>query len=391
MVRATGGSIIDVEGRNASVKFNIVLTVDPFGSSMAAGLEKSRVFTIQRNNIMKSGRGFSRTTLLGALGFIFSVLPTVPEGNRPLAMGSPLKSAVLFTKAPASTPLANLRSQVLTEGLPGSRASLLLQVLDLAKLRIVQGQYAAAATLLKSFNNYCLLFLGEGASTLTTPSSAIIASLTGISGGLAGYWKFDEGFGSTAADSSGNGDTGTLINSPTWTAGKIGGALQFNGFSNFVDVPNFSWPAGGGPVTVAFWNFVAATPSQGSSAFSIGNLDGPNRFQAHVPWPDNVLYWDYGNISGTGRVQTNYSAYLGSWTHVTLVSAGQGGSFMGIYLNGVLQASSGASDGPTPILSGATIGAWAANGLFHPGKIDDFRVYSRVLSQNEIDILAGTP
>lgn len=36
--------------------------------------------------------------------------------------------------------------------------------------------------------------------------------------GLVGYWKFDEGSGVTAKDSSGNGNDGTLVNGPTWTA-----------------------------------------------------------------------------------------------------------------------------------------------------------------------------
>jgi hypothetical protein len=41
-------------------------------------------------------------------------------------------------------------------------------------------------------------------------------NLTGMTG-LVGYWKLNEGVGSSAADSSGNKKTGTLINSPTWT------------------------------------------------------------------------------------------------------------------------------------------------------------------------------
>src|SRR5262249_19564015 len=40
--------------------------------------------------------------------------------------------------------------------------------------------------------------------------------------GLVAYWKFDEGSGTTAADSSGNGNTGTLINGPLWSAGRVG-------------------------------------------------------------------------------------------------------------------------------------------------------------------------
>lgn len=41
-------------------------------------------------------------------------------------------------------------------------------------------------------------------------------NLTG-STGLVGYWKFDEGSGTSAADSSGTANTGTLNNTPTWS------------------------------------------------------------------------------------------------------------------------------------------------------------------------------
>ena len=43
---------------------------------------------------------------------------------------------------------------------------------------------------------------------------------TGCSGScdLRGAWHFDEGSGTTAIDSSGNGNTGTLINNPTWVS-----------------------------------------------------------------------------------------------------------------------------------------------------------------------------
>lgn len=63
-----------------------------------------------------------------------------------------------------------------------------------------------------------------------------------ITTGLVGHWKFDEGSGTTAADSSGNNNTGTLINGPTWTLapsnggdGKIGGAVSFDGITQYVN------------------------------------------------------------------------------------------------------------------------------------------------------------
>jgi len=55
------------------------------------------------------------------------------------------------------------------------------------------------------------------------------AQTADITTGLVGHWKFDEVSGTTATDSSGNNNAGTLTNGPTWTAGKIGGALSFDG------------------------------------------------------------------------------------------------------------------------------------------------------------------
>src|SRR5205823_3746538 len=55
---------------------------------------------------------------------------------------------------------------------------------------------------------------------------------------LVAAYGFDEGTGSTVLDASGNGNNGT-IPSPVWTAGKYGGALQFNGSpSTLVTVPD---------------------------------------------------------------------------------------------------------------------------------------------------------
>lgn len=55
--------------------------------------------------------------------------------------------------------------------------------------------------------------------------------------GLVGYWKLDEGTGNVTADSSGNGNNGTLINDPTWVDGKYGKALNFSGGS-YVSIPD---------------------------------------------------------------------------------------------------------------------------------------------------------
>jgi hypothetical protein len=57
-----------------------------------------------------------------------------------------------------------------------------------------------------------------------------------ITTGLIGHWAFDENSGITANDSSVNNNVGALINGPTWTKGKIGGALLFDGVNDYVNI-----------------------------------------------------------------------------------------------------------------------------------------------------------
>ena len=53
--------------------------------------------------------------------------------------------------------------------------------------------------------------------------------------GLVAAYRFGEAVGTTAADASGNGNAGTLVNGPAWiTAGKYGGAINFDGANDYV-------------------------------------------------------------------------------------------------------------------------------------------------------------
>ena len=71
-----------------------------------------------------------------------------------------------------------------------------------------------------------------------------------LQNGLVGWWKFDEGSGTVAYDSSGNGNDGNLTNGPTWATGKIGGALSFDGVDDYVELDNFEL---GGEMSFSVW------------------------------------------------------------------------------------------------------------------------------------------
>jgi len=66
------------------------------------------------------------------------------------------------------------------------------------------------------------------------------AVVKGADPSLVGYWKFDEGSGTTAHDSSNNGYDGTLVGGVTWVSGRFGSAVQLNGTSGYISVPDFT-------------------------------------------------------------------------------------------------------------------------------------------------------
>jgi hypothetical protein len=71
------------------------------------------------------------------------------------------------------------------------------------------------------------------------------------------YWKFDEGAGAIAFDSSGDGNNGTLVNGPTWVSGVTGTpgdfALSFDGISQYVQVPSSTSLSLTTKLTLAAW------------------------------------------------------------------------------------------------------------------------------------------
>jgi prepilin-type N-terminal cleavage/methylation domain-containing protein len=142
----------------------------------------------------------------------------------------------------------------------------------------------------------------------------------------------------------------------------------------------FNGPLDPNPITVMYWIHVRTDQvvngtliwAPGSAGW-IGN---------HTPWGNNHIYWDYGNNGSTGRVSANFAGHNNKWTHVALVSEGNGGKFKAIYLDGKLANSkTNDSDGPD-----ATITSWKMGNTPWPAKgtLDEFSIFRRVLSPEEI-------
>jgi hypothetical protein len=79
----------------------------------------------------------------------------------------------------------------------------------------------------------------------------VMSAAEGADPSLVGWWRFEEGTGTTAYDSSGNGLDGTLVGGATWTQGRYGGGLELDGTSGYVSVPDFELTTD--TITFAIW------------------------------------------------------------------------------------------------------------------------------------------
>jgi hypothetical protein len=206
---------------------------------------------------------------------------------------------------------------------------------------------------------------------------------------LVAHWKFDDGSGTTALDSSGNGNDGTFVGTPQWAAGKLGGALDFDGDNSYVDCGNDEIFGITDAFSLTVWiNWRTVTVD-----WQTVIAKGDNTWRLARGGSSQTM--DFGFTDGGPRgwmsVATASDVPLNEWHHVAATIDKIEGAK--IYLDGVLEGTNPDKDG---ITTGGTnyavfIGENSqATGRFWVGLIDDVRVYKRVLLEGEIQaVMAG--
>ena len=212
----------------------------------------------------------------------------------------------------------------------------------------------------------------------------------GILNGLVGWWKFDETNGTVAYDSSGNGNDGNLTNGPTWTDGKIGGSLSFDGVDDRVALPN-SALNGLTNLTLNLWTKLNSG-SQDHFFISGASSSQHNHFLFGLTNTNEIHIWD-GNSKKNGHSYPP-SNWDGKWINITLIRKidGSGSQIFidSINVNSTAYSASSLSIADEGLWVGAdqdsVNGGWQST-QFLDGLIDEVRIYDRALSADEVQAL----
>ncbi len=194
------------------------------------------------------------------------------------------------------------------------------------------------------------------------------------------YWKFDEGSGTTASDSSHAGLTGTLVNTPVYSS-DVPTAIHFSDpyslafTEGTAEKVTFTKPVSN-TFTVSMWI------KPGSQVDDYGSLISQST--------DIGLYYMGSHSANTNQISvyfvgadhfSNATLTPGVWHHIAWVSDEGNGSF---YIDGSLDSTANGIGA----MNFNTLGSDPGPEMFD-GSIDDVRVYDSALSAHNVSQLAG--
>ncbi len=211
--------------------------------------------------------------------------------------------------------------------------------------------------------------------------------------GLLGWWPFN----GNADDESGISNNGT-VNGATLTADRFGNsnsAYSFNGISstgvsgNNINVQNRVFDTGLNAFTISTWSNsnILDNIANSSTPQDIVHANNDAAFGIACNWGNSGKYsiWARSNSATGWDILNNKSSIsnfvINQWKHVVMVKNNLAYS---IYIDGVLDNTFTTTIVSPSYLTGLKFGTyWTGEEAFN-GKLDDFGVWNRALTQSEI-------
>jgi len=200
---------------------------------------------------------------------------------------------------------------------------------------------------------------------------------------VLGWWPLDELAGTSAGDLARGAHDGTLVAGPSWIAGRLSGALAFDGVNDRVNLPALG--ADTNQLTLTCW--VKRQGPQASFAGLVFSRSGSTVAGLSVTSGGGLRYtWNDDPASyawNSGLVLPD-----NAWVFVALVVEPTRAT---LYVKNatLLSAVNSIAHAPEAFDGGLQLGQDSAGGRFFKGALDDVRVYAYPLSAAELARLAA--
>jgi hypothetical protein len=223
--------------------------------------------------------------------------------------------------------------------------------------------------------NWMLYLLAIFAFISLSMGVAAVSEAQQLPAGMIAYWKFNECAGTTAADAV-NANSGTLVNGPVWTSGKIDCALSFDGVSTYVNVAPSSTLNVTNQLTIEAWINMAAQAG-GPQHYIVDSRDGSSTggYGLNVD-TELIQFW-----IGQRWPDFSVSITTGAWHHVV---GTYDGTTMVVYVDGTSVGSAPFSAVSSPSTAPLFIGQRYTSSEIFNGLMDEVAIYNRALSPADV-------
>jgi hypothetical protein len=193
-------------------------------------------------------------------------------------------------------------------------------------------------------------------------------------------WYLDEcewtGASGEVADSSGNGNDGTVSGGATTGDGQVCRAGFFDGNDDYITIPNASALQVAGDLTISVW--IYPTNIAGGGRQSIVFKHYNNEYEL-IMEPNGQISFYHGDGSWEEIQEPTCIVTENTWNHV-VVTRTMSDKKIRFYLNGVYQGFDDFTDTPVASNNPVLIGRRGSTSYYFEGRIDEVQIFNEALS-----------